>query len=140
MKKQKIRTIQRRLDKLWSQIIRSKGECEVCGKQNDECQLHGHHYYGRRSKSTRWDLPNGFCLCALHHTLGIQSAHESPEWFRTEVLRIRGKQWLNDLRKKFNKPKKWTIDELLELEIKLKEYESNYKRVRSKNNRDSLPF
>jgi len=52
--------------------------------------------------------------------LGIQSAHESPEWFRTEALRLRGNQWLKDLNKQAQSIKKWTKKELIDL---IKEFE-----------------
>jgi hypothetical protein len=110
----------RKLDQLWSQIIRSKGECEVCGKLQNECQLHPHHYIGRRNRATRWDLDNGFCICALHHTMGIESAHENPEWFRREALRLRGDKWLKEIYRKSNQIFKKTFEQIYK---ELKKYD-----------------
>ena len=115
MKKPSISTLKRKLDKAWSLAIRSEGSCEVCGKLADYCQLHPHHFIGRRNLATRWDLDNGFCLCALHHQLGLTSAHQNPEWFRKEVIRIRGIDYPKVMLRRASKVKKWTYNELLEL-------------------------
>jgi len=108
MKKTEIK----KLDKEWSLQIRSLGHCEYCGKQGDECQLHPHHYVGRRNRATRWYLPNGICLCASHHTLAVKSAHGDPEWFRGEMLKLRGKDWLNEIVAQSNKIFKGTFEQV----------------------------
>lgn len=120
MKKPSIKTLKKKLDKEWSRIIRSEGECEVCGKKDNKCQLHPHHFIGRRNLATRWDLDNGWCLCALNHQLGLLSAHQNPEWFRREAIRIRGVDYPAMMLKQASKVKKWTYDELVELLNKLK--------------------
>lgn len=93
----------RKLDKKWKDTIRSKGRCEITGKTKDQAQLHPHHYYGRKNRATRWYLPNGFCLSASKHKLDVWSAHEAPEWFRTQAIKLRGRRWLNDLNKQAHK-------------------------------------
>jgi hypothetical protein len=88
-----------RLDKIWSEKVKENADfkCEVCGETK---YLNSHHYIGRRSMATRWWLPNGICLCPKCHTFGTQSAHQHPEWFRSEMLKIRGNLWLKDLMKR----------------------------------------
>lgn len=53
--------------KLWSAQIRAVGGCEICGSSDS---LNAHHLL---SKSVwphlRYDLSNGVCLCAGHHTM-----------------------------------------------------------------------
>lgn len=51
-------------DKLYSQIIRLKGRCEVCGSDN---WLQTAHIISRRFSNTRTDLRNSMCLCAKCH-------------------------------------------------------------------------
>lgn len=68
----------KKLDKLWSEKIREKGRCEICGQTET---LNAHHIVGRRNHALRWSLQNGVCLCAKHHTFAKESAHQDPEWF-----------------------------------------------------------
>ena len=75
MKKSEIK----KLDKLFSDIIRSLGHCEINNCQNSN--LNTHHIVGRRNFTLRWDRQNGCCLCASHHTFARESAHQDSEWF-----------------------------------------------------------
>jgi len=113
---QKKTTIKKRLDKLWSGIIRSKGNCEVCGKRE---YLNAHHIRGRKALNTRWDLKNGVCLCAGCHTFKNQSAHQDPLWFN-DWLKLNKPEVIEHLKDKRWKIKQWSIDELLLLEEGLK--------------------
>ena len=112
-------TVKNRMDKKWSLIIRSLGRCEVCGKDGDCCQLHPHHVIGRKNLDTRWDLRNGVCLCATHHTLGKQSAHEQPLWFKDWLKEHRAEDYiyLNEFKKK--KSKSFSIQDYLKIEESL---------------------
>jgi len=109
MKKTEIK----KADKEWSLQVRKRGKCELCGKSGEMCQLHPHHYVGRKNRATRWYLPNGICLCASHHTMGIRSAHQDPEWFRGEILKVRGKDWLKDIVNQSNKVFKGTYEQVI---------------------------
>jgi hypothetical protein len=84
----------KKLDKLWSAKIRARGRCEVCNKTT---HLNAHHYIGRRNRNVRWDLDNGVCLCSGCHTMKAESAHQNPEWFRTNIIAMRGFDWLDRL-------------------------------------------
>lgn len=53
-------------DHLYSEVIRSVGECENCGKSTG-VQLQCAHIISRRYSATRTDLRNAFCLCAGCH-------------------------------------------------------------------------
>jgi hypothetical protein len=106
----------RKLDKLWSEKVKENAdfECEICGEKR---YLNAHHYIGRRSISTRWWIPNGIALCPKHHTLGMESAHQHPEWFRSEILKIKGVLWLKELTKRWqqiSKPEYETVKNYLE--------------------------
>ena len=87
MAKKKLTTLKKKADKLWSQIIRQKGRCEVCG---DTGHLNSHHIESRRNIALRHDIRNGCCLCSGCHTFRKDSAHQSPlffdEWLRKNRL------------------------------------------------------
>jgi len=76
----------RKCMKLWGEIIHKKGKCEVCGKKEN---LQAHHFIGRRNLTLRYEVRNGVLLCALHHKLGRQSAHEDPQWFNAWMMQNR---------------------------------------------------
>lgn len=106
------------LDKLFSKKVKEEAgeKCEITGNEedyNDECQLHPHHFVGRRNRATRWYLPNGILLSASKHKLSLWSAHENPEWFRGQMLDIRGKKWLDDVIKQSNKVFKGNYETVL---------------------------
>lgn len=56
-------------DKLFSEIVRSLGECEAAGYAPGPCssQLQCMHIISRRFSATRTDLRNAFSGCAAHH-------------------------------------------------------------------------
>jgi hypothetical protein len=85
MKKPSRITLKNKADRLWSEIIRSKGKCEVCGLE----RVQSHHIIGRRNLTLRYELRNGVALCPLHHTLGIESAHQDPLWFQDWMMKNR---------------------------------------------------
>ena len=115
----------KKLDKIWSAKVKEDAlyRCEITGKKGDECQLHPHHFITRKNRSTRWYLPNGICLSAGKHTMEVVSAHGHPEWFRKQMLDIRGDKWLKDVVRQANKVFKGTYKEVLDyLEGKTNNY------------------
>lgn len=110
--------VRNRLDKLWSLKIRSKGYCEVCGKSDG--LLNAHHAYGRKNLSTRWDLRNGVCLCATHHTMGNQSAHNNPIWFIKWMEENRREDYDYLVEKMKETPKPYSLKDYLKIEEELK--------------------
>ncbi len=101
---------------IWKQKVFENAiwKCEISGQTPPAVQLHCHHYFGRRNRATRYYIPNGILLAALYHTMGIQSAHENPKWFRGKMLNVRGKKWLTDLIRQSNKTFKGTYETVLE--------------------------
>jgi len=99
-----VKGIDGKLDKAWSENVRSYGRCEVCGRTG---LLNAHHIFGRRNRTLRWELRNGVCLCFSHHKGQPQSAHEDPEWFREWLLENRTEDYLYLVKKK-NEITKWT--------------------------------
>ena len=94
--------LEKKMDTLWSLIIRSIGVCEVCESQGLSSVgkvLNAHHIYGRRDFSLRWSVENGVCLCVSHHTFSPHlSAHQAPEEFHEWLVANKGQVFLDDLR------------------------------------------
>lgn len=99
----------KKLDKLVSEIVRSKGLCERCGKEDT---LACAHIFSRRNLRIRWTLSNLLCLCYRCH---IHWAHKEPIQFTRWVTTFRD---IDELEKilQDNRPMK-----IFELEEKLEE-------------------
>jgi hypothetical protein len=94
----------------------------VCEKEelNFKCgSLQAHHFITRSNKRLRWDLQNRVFLCPSHHTLGLRSAHKSPEWFRNWFMTNRPNDFLHC--EKMKNELNYSID-YAEIYSKLNEY------------------
>jgi predicted restriction endonuclease len=81
-------------DLLWSQIIRSKNKCQLCGKTEG---LQAAHIFSRTNKNTRWDVQNGLCLCLRCH---LYFAHKEPMLFAEKVKEMLGQKVYRELRQR----------------------------------------
>ena len=109
-KKTKRAKLKLKLNKVWSEKVRSIGYCEYCHSENF---LNAHHHYGKRAESTRWDIDNGICLCPKCHVYSsVFSAHQTPADFCKWIEKKRGKAWADRLRKKHNEVVKYTDEDL----------------------------
>jgi hypothetical protein len=71
------------LDTLFSELIRSKGKCERCGKKET---LATAHIFSRRNFSTRWDKNNALCLCfACHFHFAHKEVMLFADWVRERM-------------------------------------------------------
>jgi hypothetical protein len=61
--------LKKKCDKMFSLLIRSKGYCELRGKDGISCGgvLQCAHIYTRGKHAIRWNPLNAVCLCAGHH-------------------------------------------------------------------------
>ena len=79
MKKESLKKLKDKLDKLWSEKVRKRdNKCILCGKYQDEPKsLQAHHWILTRNQSSkyRWDLRNGVSLCYGCH---IHQIHKNP--------------------------------------------------------------
>lgn len=84
---------EKELDRLWSLAIKARAgqRCEVTLKSG--VRLESHHFFGRRNKSVRWVVSNGFSLTHDKH----RWAEEQPSEFITWAIRSRGQKWFDDL-------------------------------------------
>jgi len=100
-KASKPKAMRKKCDVLWVQKAKEYyGEdCNLCGKTE---YVQVHHYIGRRNLATRWMKENAIPLCSGCHTMNTWSAHSNPEWFRTQMLEIRGADWLKKVVKQSN--------------------------------------
>lgn len=89
-KKASRKTQRNKADKLWSEIIRSKGACEVCKRTKN---LNPHHIVGRRNLVLRHDIRNGCLLCAGCHIFKRESAHQDNLWFMEWFKKVRPKDY-----------------------------------------------
>ena len=101
---------------LWSQAVKLNygNACAYC--LTDE-NLNSHHIFGRNNKSVRWELDNGICLCAGHHTFSSSfSAHKTPTEFTywLESVPSFGRIKLDALQAKAHEPLKVTSEYLQE--------------------------
>ena len=78
MKKPSRKTLIRKLDKLWSELVKLRAgyRCQRCGGTHS---LQSHHICGRRKYSVRWILLNGICLCSACHILVQENYLEASE-------------------------------------------------------------
>ena len=90
-KKRKKANIEKRLDKVWGDLVKLVGKCEKCGARDK--QLHPHHIIGRVNRVMRWDRRNGICLCPHCHTFGVESAHTDSKAFEKFMLGYRPDDW-----------------------------------------------
>ena len=114
--------LNKQLDKLWSQAVRQKGYCELCGRKPPEVVLHAHHIFSRRHYSTRWDVNNGLSLCNGCH---LYSAHRNIQEFADWVCDKIGREKLDDLRKKAHTVVKYTKEDKLKMINELNEIIDN---------------
>lgn len=112
----------KKIDTLWSLIIRSQKKCELCGKEGDDIKGFDPHHIQRRGRlATRFFLGNGACLCKGCHHFGVHmdtlKAHQLIEILKKR----RGNKWYKDLVQQSEQTVKWGEKKLEEIYNKLKE-------------------
>ena len=111
MKKQTKASLKRKLDKIFSEVIRKRGYCERCG-ESTHSKLQCSHIHSRDKLSVRWDLKNAFCLCGGCHIFWWHKNPVLAAEFSREKL---GEYEYVALLHRANSIKKWTIPEMQEL-------------------------
>jgi len=120
VKAKKKKNIDKRLLDLWAEAVKMRAghKCEYCGNLKS---LNSHHIFSKRHRATRWDIDNGICLCAKHHTLGNFSAHQSPD-FTLWMLGYVGLDRYKKIQGQAYQVKKWTEVEKEEIKVELENY------------------
>lgn len=80
----------KKLDDVFSKVVRSIGECERCGKKTN---LQCCHINSRRFHHTRWNQLNALCLCAGCHFWG----HQHPRLFTKFVNEYYGEGTMDEI-------------------------------------------
>jgi len=107
------KSLKKKMDALWSKIIRSRGSCEVCGTA---CQ-NAHHIIGRVNYNLRWDLRNGVALCVGCHF----KAHNNPIEFLDYLWEVRPGDYLYLTDPEHTKTKTWHMSDYEDIYNKLLE-------------------
>jgi len=108
----------KKLDIVFSKLIRSTDACLYCGKTSAQAQLHCSHVYSRKNLSVRWDEMNAKPLCAYHHR---RFWHEQPKEALEWLTGLWGEEHMAKLKLKANAVKIWTTDDLKSLLSELQE-------------------
>lgn len=113
MRKPTKSSMTRKLDKICSDLVRSRGICERCGpaRYYEFSELQCAHIYSRTYRSVRWDLLNLLSLCAGCH---IGFAHKKPLEFAEWVRSYLGEHKYIELKARANSIKKWSLTEMIE--------------------------
>ncbi len=110
-KKPKKTTVVNKNDKLFSELVRSRGKCEAQG-HDVPCSgidtLQCAHIKSRRYKALRWDLKNAYSLCAAHHYY----YHANPD----DYGRFIGEERSKYLNKKMAENKSYRVEDYLEIQ------------------------
>ena len=93
----------KRLDTLWSLVVRNQQKCEWSGQKGDLKAFDAHHIIRRSNLSTRWSLENGCCLTKGVHRFKVHmdtmTAHQLIEKLKIK----RGEDWYKKLVRDSNK-------------------------------------
>lgn len=113
------KSIGKSCDDLWSKCIRARDvKCIKCGKPSTEA----HHIFGRRNKSTRWDLRNGIGLCSYCHVFDKHGFEQAPhDSVNVDLLYEKfGAKTMAEIDEKTYQITKHSLEDLLEIEKELK--------------------
>ena len=119
MRKQTKSSLTRKLDVITSEIVRSRGFCQRCGKTNDTLQCC--HIYSRTYRGTRWLLDNCLCMCASCHFY----THKNPLEFAQFVNNYLGYEKVRKLTETKEKLTQYKLSDLEELYQLLTKYRDN---------------
>jgi len=103
-------SLTRKLDKVVSNIVRSRGECVKC-RNKDYSKLQCCHIFSRANRSVRWDFKNVLCLCSGCHFW----SHQNPLLFTEFVREWLGEYEYTQLKLRAKTPRKFSVAEMEEL-------------------------
>ena len=110
----------KKLDELWSLIIRSKKKCELCGNEGDIKGFDAHHIQRRNCLITRWDLDNGVCLDKGCHRFGVHMDTLKAHQLIEKLKKRGGEEWYKDLVRRSRQIVKWNVKDLEKIYDNLK--------------------
>lgn len=110
-----MRILKKKIDRLFSEYIRLRdgNTCVLCGSsEHPQCG----HLFSRVALSTRWDPENSYCQCSGCNLRHEHDSYPYNNWFITKF----GKEKWDELHRKWNTVRQWTMQELEDEELKLK--------------------
>lgn len=112
MKQTERKKLKKKLDVLWSKLVKERAgnRCERCFSQAK--RLNSHHLISRRYIGTRYSLQNGLAICVGCHFWFHANPIEASKW----ILEKRGEDWYNRLQLKKQVVK--TDLKMVEIELK----------------------
>lgn len=92
-KKITIPKLKKKAYKIWSEIVRKRGFCELCGKKYKQIRengkpviLNAHHIIGRENLKLSWNILNGISLCSYCHKFSKIGPHKGgiifSDWYQ----------------------------------------------------------
>lgn len=73
-------------DRLCGDLVRARGICESDGDGiRHGGPLQWCHGFTRSRQNTRWDLANGFCMCAGHHKFYTHNPDRWERWMKERL-------------------------------------------------------
>lgn len=116
-------SVKKALYNLESRIVRTiESRCRKCGKPASEV----HHIFGRSNLATAWLIANTVPVCSLCHVFGHDSFEQSP--YSQANIGV-AQEWaeehdssLEELEKLSRTITHYTLQDLLDLELNLKNY------------------
>ena len=112
-------TLKKKLDVLFSKVVRNIGECERCGKKTN---LQCCHINSRRFLHTRWDQLNALCLCAGCHFW----SHQHPRAFGMFVNKYYGEGTMDQIDKLSNSIEPISLEQMMNIYQDLKVQLDNF--------------
>jgi hypothetical protein len=109
--------LKKKLDAVFSKFIRERDSntCFFKGRNSETYKIGqcggpmcNFHILSRVSTSTRWDEENCVCSCFGHN---MAMEHVPLEFYRL-FEKLRGREWLDDMRIKWKQSRHFTLDEL----------------------------
>lgn len=107
MRKPTRSSLKNKLDKEISRIVRSRGSCAWCDK-DDYKKLQAAHIFSRNNLAVRHDLLNIVCLCAGCHF----KAHQNPILFTEFIREYLGEVKYENLKMRATRKKNWELWEM----------------------------
>ena len=110
-----MRILKKRIDRIFSEYIRERdgNRCVLCGSSlRPQCG----HLFSRVALNTRWDEENSFCQCSGCNLRHEHDSYPYNNWFIEKF----GKDKWDEIHRRWNTVKQWTMQELEDKEVELK--------------------
>jgi len=123
--KSELKKLEDKADDIWSKAVKINYN-NKCVYSQESTNLNSHHIFTRSRLSTRWNINNGMCLTANHHTWSQEfSAHKTPAKFMVWLRELKWDKFIDDLEKKSREVFKPTVENLQAIIKELEDFIKN---------------